>query len=129
LESDQTSFYVGGLVGINEGTIINCSIVGDSSIEFTRSKSKDSNRSLSAFVGGIAGENSGVIGYCSIDGLTISADTSSFEFGANSAAENRNKLYAGGIAGHGAGAITHCRVSENSSVVAYSASIANTDKK
>jgi hypothetical protein len=63
LESDQTSFYVGGLVGINEGTIINCSIVGDSSIEFTRSKSKDSNRSLSTFVGGIAGENSGVIGY------------------------------------------------------------------
>lgn len=129
LESDRTSFYIGGLVGINEGTIINCSIVGNSSIEFTRSKSKASNRTLSVSVGGIAGENSGVIGYCSIDGLEISADTSSFEFGANSAAENKNKLYAGGIAGHGTGAITHCRVSENTSVKAYAAAIANTDSK
>ena len=129
LESEKSYFYVGVIAGINQGTIINCVIKGDSTLTTDRSKGADKNRSLEVCVGGIAGKNSGVIGYCTVDGLAISADTSKFEFGGNSAAENKNALYAGGIAGRSLGNISYSRVGAKTSVKTNATAVANTSDR
>ena len=129
LENDNSYFNVGIIAGVNGGKIVNCTISGSSSLKFDRTKSKSSNRCLEVRVGGITGQNNGIVSYCTVDGVSISADTNKFEYGANDSAVNKNALYVGGIAGRSNGQISNSRVSKNTTIRAYASNVANTSEK
>ena len=87
--------YVGGLVGLNHGTIINCTIsgvvIGDGSGSYTN-------------IGGLVGENTGTITDCTASASVTSTSTGGCPHTAT---------HAGGLVGKNNGAIAFCTASGN----------------
>ncbi|HPG59103.1 MAG TPA: AAA family ATPase, partial [Candidatus Wallbacteria bacterium] len=81
----------GGITGINEGTICECSVTG---------KISSAAKKLNTYSGGIAGENKGNITKCSINGIISSVLTEYYSVSS----------YSGGITGKNIGNIDHCSV-------------------
>ena len=125
-EKDSSEYFIGGLVGWNDGTIRNCSIANNSSITVYKEKQIDDNRCVSVFVGGIAGINYNAISYCSVDSLLIDAE-SLFQLHAQPAKANTNSLYVAGITATTMGTVSHCLVSGSVKLSAYAKTTANTE--
>ena len=101
LPSSEKNIYSGGIVGLNEGLILDCNNGGK-----ILAKSKNIAQPVS-FAGGIAGYNTGEIHNSSNQGYVISEDTT----------ESRSTLkmtsYSGGITGYNSGSISNCHNSQD----------------
>lgn len=126
-ENDNSYFYIGGIAGINEGLISNCTI-DDSSINVNRIKETEDSRTVSIYVGGITGSNRGIIEYCSNDDLEINAISYLYYYN-QSIYENEHSLFVGGISGETYNIIKNCRVSKNTKISAYAKSIADSQDR
>lgn len=125
-ENEISYFYIGGIAGVNNGTISNCTITNNSSINVNRLKNTKNSRTVKIYIGGIAGDNRGTIEYCSTGELSITAESYLYYYN-ESTKTNEHLLYVGGIAGTTSNNIKNCRVSEKTSISAYAKSIANSE--
>ena len=98
-DNTNNNIYAGGIVGLNNGTVTNCT----AAVTITISNQKES-----IYAGGIAGTNSKTITACHSDDASINATSNSY-------------VYAGGIAGTNSGTIKAC-YSDNASISAESIS-------
>lgn len=127
-EADTSSYYIGAIVGYNNGKIYNCSISNNSKITVYRNKNIENSRNVEVYVGGIAGRNCGSIDYCTIDSMSIDA-TSDLSSYAESVKTNKNSLFVGGITASTIKAISNCRISDGVTISAYANSTANTSDR
>lgn len=101
--SSEKNIYSGGIVGSNEGVILDCNNGGT-----ILAKSKNIAQPVS-FAGGIAGYNTGEIHNCYNQGSVTSEDTTiaygNFTLNMSS--------YSGGITGYNSGTISNCRNSQD----------------
>lgn len=123
-ESDTSSYYIGAIVGYNNGKIYNCSISNNSKITVYRNKNIEYSRNVEVYVGGIAGRNCGSIDYCTIDSMSIDASSDLRSY-AESVKTNKNSLYVGGITASTIKAISNCRISDGVTISAYANSTTN----
>lgn len=100
---DNTFFYVGGIAGVNEGTISNCEIAG-LTFDVDREKSTDKPSNVYIYVGSVAGLNSGVIKDIDvryyddkISSIDVNSKTNCYSEAESS---NQNTVYIGGIVGY-----------------------------
>ena len=90
--------YVGGFVGDNSGTIIQCGVEGGSSITISGNRA-----------GGFAGNNSNILSHCY---STISSSANLYYI---STSQVEVSSYSGGLIGYNAGTISDCYATGNSS--------------
>lgn len=92
LNPKYMKFYVGGLTGYNDGTIVNC----DVTIDVDRFVNLDgiSSSLYYGYTGGLAGYNSGSIEDCNV-------------YGSISEQPKSNSWYVGGLAGYNRGDVSH----------------------
>lgn len=107
LAREDVSFVVGGITGINKGTINNCKIIStlnDKGITVNRDKSEKNSRNITLFVGGIAGKSYAPINSVIVDGLKINV-ISKLKSHAQDDNKNMNTAYIGGIVGSSNGSM------------------------
>ncbi len=99
----RDSSEIGALVGVNNGTITNCSVSGYSISYYGYNRN-------TVYVGGLVGENNGTISRCS-------SDASGIEL-----AEHISYAYAGGFVGKNSGTIANCYTTGRISVLSAKSS-------
>lgn len=125
-ENPNSYYFIGGLVGDNRGTILNCTINNSSTITVSRNKTTQQSRNLLVYVGGIAGRNSGSITKCTVDGLCIDAKAT-MKYYNESISDNKLNLHIGGIVGFTTYKIEACRVSNKTVLKGYVKSTADSE--
>ena len=97
--SPENNIYSGGIVGFNEGSILDCNNSGE-----ILTKSRGVIQSAS-FAGGVAGYNTGEIHNCDNQGRITSVDSAS----STKNFKLESTSYSGGIVGYNSGTISNCR--------------------
>ena len=101
--SSGGTIYFGGMVGLNEGIILDCYNSGD-----VLAKSNKNTFTSEAYSGGIAGYNKGKIQNCYNRGHITTLDTARLSLGLTTELSKSELSYSGGIAGINNGMISDC---------------------
>lgn len=87
--------YVGGLVDINNGTIVNCG-AQNVNVKLSTAKRMETGELLSVYAGGLVGQSNGIMRYCYAKQCTVSAKG---DIALTESSDGKCGAYAGGMVG------------------------------